>query len=117
MSSVMQLRAVLMAAELQHGRSGYHRFVFRVDGGRAGMFTVTVQISEDAYRKLVGQLARARIYPPEKVAMLKHWARWEIAQRLEEDGAVPATITVAVHDVDDSGAYATALGRTLSLTR
>jgi hypothetical protein len=106
-----------MAAELQNGRSGYHRFLFRVDGGRAGMFNVAVQISEDAYRKLVGQLARARIHPLEKVAMLKHWARWEIARRLEEEGTVPGTITIAVYDVDDSGAYATALGRTLSLTR
>lgn len=117
MSSLAQLRAVLMAAELQHGRSGFHRFQFRVDGGRSGMFNVTVQISEDAYRKLVGQLTRARFYPPEKVAMLKHWARWEIAQRLEECGAVPSTITIAVHDVDDSGAYATALGRSIALAR
>lgn len=117
MTSVMQLRAVLMAAELCDGRTGFHRLQFRVDGGRAGMFTVTVQISEDAYRKLMGQLVRARIYPLEKVAMLKHWARWEIAQRLEENGATPTTITVAARDVDDSGAYAMALGRTLAVLR
>lgn len=107
------LRAVLMAAEIRENGSGFHKLVFRVDGGRNGMSNVTVMISQDAQRKLTAQLQRARFSAVEKSALLKFWARWELAQRLEASGALPATLTVTASDLDDFGAYASDLGRTL----
>ncbi len=87
--------------------------IFRVDGGRNGMCNVTVMISQDAQRKLVGQLQRARFAPLEKGAMLKAWARWELAQRLEDHGVLPQAVTITASDLDDFGAYASDLGRSL----
>jgi hypothetical protein len=77
------------------------------------MHQVTVMISQDAHRKLGAQMARARLQPVEKTALLKTWARWEIAMRLEDQGVLPQTITITASDVDDFGAYATDLARTL----
>lgn len=113
MASIAGIRTVLLSAELQPGRTGYHRLRFRIGGGRSETADVTVQISEDAYRKVTGQLARARFHPEEKRSFLKRWAQWEITRRLLEDGALPSTITVAAHDVDDLGAYALDLGYSL----
>ena len=53
--------------------------------------------------------------PVEKTLLLKTWARWEIAMRLEEQGIIPQTITITASDVDDFGAYASDLGRTLQI--
>jgi hypothetical protein len=60
MSSTIPIRAVLMSSEIMNGGSGFHRLVFKVDGGRAGMTSVTVMISQDAHRKLLQQMVRAR---------------------------------------------------------
>ena len=111
--SVTPIRAVLMSAEIRDAGSGFHRLVFRVDGGRNGMSNVTVMISQDAQRKLTQQMQRARYSPGEKGAMLKSWAKWELALRLEESGVLPATVTITASDLDDFGAYASDFGRTM----
>lgn len=113
MNRSTQLRAVLMSADIKTGGSGFHQLVFKVDGGRRGMPQVTVLISQDAHRKLVAQLARARLQPVEAVLLLKTWARWEIAQRMQADGIPPNSVTICASDLDDFGAYATDLARTI----
>jgi len=113
MSSATPLRAVLMAAEIRDNGNGFHRLVFKVDGGRSGMTGVTVLISQDAYRKLAGQLSRARVQHVERSILLKTWARWEIATHLDEQGVLPSTVTVTASDLDDFGAYAMAFARVL----
>jgi len=115
MASTIPIRAVLMSSEIMNGGTGFHRLVFKVDGGRAGMTTVTVLISQDAHRKLVQQMTRARFAPVEKATLLKTWARWELAMRLEENGMLPPTVTITSRDIDDFGAYASDLGRTLQV--
>lgn len=114
MSHAVPVRAVLMSSEIQTGGTGFHRLVFKVDGGRAGMVNVTVMISQDAQRKLVAQLNRARYTPIDRSQLLKHWARWEIGLRQEDLGVIPRTITITASDVDDFGAYATDLARTFA---
>lgn len=116
MSNVVPIRAVLMSSEIMNGGSGFHRLVFKVDGGRAGMSNVTVLISQDAHRKIVQQMSRARFPAVEKTALLKTWARWEIALRFQEQGNLPGTLTITSRDIDDFGAYATDLGRTLQVS-
>ncbi|MGE0598488.1 MAG: hypothetical protein AB7N24_18345 [Dehalococcoidia bacterium] len=115
MSSTVPIRAVLMSSEIMNGTSGFHRLVFKVDGGRAGMSSVTVMISQDAHRKLVQQMHRARFQVIEKSALLKTWARWEIALRYNDSGVLPGTVTITARDIDDFGAYASDLGRTLQV--
>ena len=115
MSSTVPIRAVLMSSEIMNGGSGFHRLVFKVDGGRAGMTSVTVMISQDAHRKLVQQMSRARFQVVEKSSLLKTWARWEIALRYQDSGVFPGTVTITARDIDDFGAYATDLGRTLQV--
>ena len=115
MSSAPPVRAVLMSSEIMTGGTGFHRLVFKVDGGRMGMANVTVMISQDAHRKLAAQMARARIGQVEKLELLKTWARWEIALRYNELGTIPLTVTITARDVDDFGAYASDLGRTLQV--
>lgn len=107
------LKAVLIAFEVRSGGTGFHSFSFRVDGGRNGMASVRVMISQDAHRKLLAQFARARLQPLDKPVLLKAWARWELDQRAEEQGSLPATVTITASDIDDSGAYASDLGRNL----
>lgn len=102
-----------MSSEIMTGGTGFHRLVFKVDGGRVGMSTVAVMISQDAHLKLAAQLTRARLGHVEKSALLKIWARWEIALRYNELGTIPQTVTITARDVDDFGAYASDLGRTL----
>jgi len=102
-----------MSSEIMNGGSGFHRLVFKVDGGRSGMSSVTVMISQDAHRKLVQQMSRARFPLIEKTALLKTWARWEIALRYNDTGVLPGTVTITARDIDDFGAYASDLGRTL----
>ena len=115
MSSAIPIRAVLMSSEIMNGGTGFHRLVFKVDGGRSGMSSVTVMISQDAHRKLVTQMSRARFQPVEKTALLKTWARWEIALRYADKGVLPGTVTITARDIDDFGAYASDLGRTLQV--
>ncbi|MBK7328841.1 MAG: hypothetical protein IPI85_07095 [Dehalococcoidia bacterium] len=115
MSNTIPIRAVLMSSEIMNGGSGFHRMVFKVDGGRAGMSSVTVLISQDAHRKLVQQMSRARFQVVEKAALLKMWARWEIALRFNDTGVLPGTVTITARDIDDFGAYASDLGRTLQV--
>jgi hypothetical protein len=113
MNRTTPLRAVLMSADIKPGGSGFHHLVFKVDGGRGAMPQVTVLISQDAHRKLVAQLARARLQPIETVLLLKTWARWEIAQRMQTNGITPQSVTITASDLDDFGAYATDLARTI----
>ena len=115
MSSTVPIRAVLMSSEIMSGGTGFHRLVFKVDGGRSGMSSVTVMISQDAHRKLVQQMSRARFQAVEKAQLLKTWARWEIALRYNEKGVLPGTVTITARDIDDFGAYASDLGRTLQV--
>lgn len=105
-----------MSSEIMSGGTGFHRLVFKVDGGRSGMSSVTVMISQDAHRKLVQQMARARFQIIEKSQLLKTWARWEIALRYQEKGVLPGTVTITARDIDDFGAYASDLGRTLQVS-
>lgn len=79
------------------------------------MSNVTVMISQDAHRKIATQMSRARLGHVEKATLLKTWARWEIALRHQEHGFIPATVTITARDVDDFGAYAMDLGRTLQV--
>lgn len=105
---------LLMSADIKAGGTGFHRLVFRVDaGGRNGITQVAVQISQDAHRKLVVQLTRARMRPVDAELLLKTWARWEISHRIDEYGVVPQSVTITASDLDDFGAYATDLGRAL----
>ena len=60
-----------MSSEIMTGGTGFHRLVFKVDGGRVGMSTVAVMISQDAHLKLAAQLTRARLGHVEKSALLK----------------------------------------------
>lgn len=113
MTRTTQLRAVLMSAEIKTGGSGFHQLVFKVDGGRGGMPQVTVLISQDAHRKLTAQMTRARLQPVEAALLLKTWARWEIAQRMQTSGTPPHSVTICASDLDDFGAYATDLARTI----
>ncbi|MCC7363268.1 MAG: hypothetical protein IT303_02765 [Dehalococcoidia bacterium] len=113
MSSTIPVRAVLMSSDIKNGGTGFHRLDFKVDGGRSGMSSVTVLISQDAHRKLAQQLVRARVGHTERSALLKTWARWEIALRMEDQGVIPRTITITASDLDDFGAYAVDLARHL----
>jgi len=112
-SNANPVRAVLMSADIKSGGTGFHRLEYKVDGGRGGVSNVTVLISQDAHRKLAGQLVRARLPVIEKAQLLKIWARWAIATRLEEQGFLPSTLTITASDLDDFGAYAVDLGRHL----
>jgi hypothetical protein len=115
MDSTIPVRAVLMSSEIMNGGTGFHRLVFKVDGGRSGMSNVTVLISQDAHRKIAQQMSRARFPVVEKTVLLKIWARWEIALRWQAQGALPGTVTITARDIDDLGAYASDLGRTLQV--
>lgn len=115
MSKTVPVRAVLMSAELKSGSTGFNRLVFKVDGGRNGMAQVTVLISQDAHRKLTQQLVRARIGRTQPGALLKAWALWELGNRIEEHGLVPATLTITASDLDDFGAYASDLAHSMHL--
>ena len=116
MSEVIPIRAVLMAADVKSVGAGFHRLVFKVDGGRSGMSNVTVLISQDAYRKLVAQLQRARAPALDRMTLLRTWARWELALRMDEIGVLPGTVTITASDLDDFGAYATGLARAMNST-
>ncbi len=113
MSSTIPVRTVLMSADIKNGGTGFHRLEYKVDHGRGRMSMVTVLISQDAHRKLASQLTRARLPVIEKSQLLKTWARWVIAMRLEDDGILPRTLTITASDLDDFGAYAVDLGRHL----
>lgn len=115
MSNLVPIRAVLMAAEIRDGGTGFHRLVFKVDGGRTGMFSTTVLISQDACRKLTAQMQRAKVHRLDRASLLKNWARWEIAQRMDESGGMPETVTITASDLDDYGAYAMDLARSLAV--
>ena len=104
-----------MASEMKTGTTGFNRLVFKVDGGRNGMSQVTVMISQDAHRKLQQQMLRARYARIEPEQLIRAWARWEIGLRTAEQGFVPATITITASDLDDFGAYASDLARTMQL--
>ncbi len=114
MSNVTPVRAVLMVAEVQDAGYGFHRLVFKVDVGRSDMLTTTVLISQDACRKLTAQLQRARIHHVDRFGLLKTWARWEITMRLDQFGTLAPTVTITAGDLDDSGAYALDLARSLA---
>ncbi len=113
MSSSIPIRAVLMSSDIKADGTGFHKLTFKVDGGRSGVANVSVMISLDAHRKLTTQLARARIGRVEKSVMLKTWCLWALAERMEDVGALPATLTITARDIDDFGAYASDLGRVL----
>lgn len=113
MSNAPPVRAVLMAAEVKDASHGFNRLVFKVDVGRSDMLTTTVLISQDAYRKLIAQLLRARIHHADRISLLKAWSRWEITARLDQFGSVAPTVTITAGDLDDSGAYAMDLARSL----
>lgn len=114
MSTDGSIRTLLMSADYTNGASGFHRLVFKVDQGRGRTLSnVTVMISVDAYRKLAMQLNRARFPRLDRDRLLMSWARWEIASRLDDHGAIGATITVTASDLDELGAYAHGFGRTL----
>jgi len=113
MSSPGPFRAVLMSADIKSGGTGFHKLVFKVNCGRTQMSLVTVMISQDAQRKLATQMARARFRPVAMDLLLKTWARWEIQQRVDVQGFAPLSVTITASDLDDFGAYATDLGRTL----
>lgn len=113
MTSPIPVRALLMSSDIKEGGTGFHRLEYKVDGGRGSMSVVTVLISQDAHRKLAAQLSRARLLVADKPQLLKTWARWEIAMRLEDHGFLPRTLTITASDLDDFGAYAVDLGRHL----
>lgn len=107
------LRTVLLSAEIKEGGPGFHRLVLKVERGRGDMSRVTVLISQDAHRKLLAQLSRARVRPASTLELMKTWARWEIEYRVREFGDAPPSVTITASDLDDFGAYALDLGRAL----
>lgn len=113
MTSTIPIRAVLMSSDIKADGTGFHKLTFKVDGGRSGVASVAVMISLDAHRKLTTQLARARMARVEKSVMLKTWCLWALAERLEDLGTLPSTLTITASDIDDFGAYASDLGRVL----
>jgi hypothetical protein len=104
-----------MSADIKTEGNGFHRLSFKVDGGRDGMANVTVNISQDAHRKLVNQMNRARLPHVPKDTLLKTWARWAITMRLDEMGVMPTTVTVTGSDVDELGGYAAELNEVLRM--
>ena len=102
-----------MSSNLVSSGHGFNRLVFKVDGGRNGMSVVTVLISVDAHRKLLNQLLRSKAPAVDRLSLMKVWARWALALRLEDTGMLPATVTITASDIDDFGAYASDLARTL----
>jgi len=109
------VHAVLKAAEIQDIGRGFHRLVFNFEGGRTGAQRVTVNISQDAYRKVIDQMMRAGVHRLDKESLLKRWARWELALRRDREGPLPDTLTLNSSDVDDMGLYAMDLARTLAV--
>jgi hypothetical protein len=113
-SDATLMRAVLLAADVKDAGYGFHRLVFKVDAGRSAKLTATVLISQDACRKLTTQLERTRTRHIDRLELLKTWARWEIGARLDQFGTLAPTVTITADDLDDSGAYATDLARSLA---
>lgn len=111
--SATRLRSVLMSIRTADSPSGFNELVFRVSVNRTSIQSITVLISNDAQRKLAGQLLRARMPRVEREQMLKLWAKWEIGNRLEFGEPLPATLTITASDLDEYGAYATDFGRSL----
>jgi hypothetical protein len=110
--STGSFRSVLMSIRTAQSGNGFNELVFRISVDRSTIQTVTVLISNDAQRKLAGQLTRARMPKVERDQMLKLWAKWELAMRAEE-GTLPSTLTITASDLDEYGAYATDFGRSL----
>ena len=104
------VRAVLMALQIERSDNGFHRVLYKVDGGRAGTLDVNVLISRDAQRKVTTQLNRGGTRRIDTERLVKTWARWAIAHRLDEGDQLPKTITITASDVDEYGAYAASLG-------
>lgn len=100
------LRAVLMALNIEESGKGFHRVTYKLDGGRNGAHRVTVMISADAYRKLVSQLSRLGVSRVNVSTLVQEWAKWAVAERIDDGGEVPDTMTITASDVDDLGAYA-----------
>jgi hypothetical protein len=113
MAVARPIRAVLMSADIKTDGTGFHRLTFKVEGGRAGMSSVAVNISQDAHRKITVQMNRGRHPQYQRDVLLKVWARWAITLRMEDLGVIPATITITASDIDDFGGYANALGDAL----
>ena len=89
MTREIPIRTVMMSADIKSGGHGFHRLVFKVERDRGTMSQVQVLISQDAHRKLSSQLARARMRPGDTLTLLKTWARWELQQRVQDQGSVP----------------------------
>ena len=104
-----------MSSDIKNGRAWFGRVVIKVEAGRMGAAHVTKMSSQHDDLKIAGQMVRSSMKLPKKTLLLKTWARWEIAMRLEEQGIIPQTITITASDVDDFGAYASDLGRTLQI--
>jgi|SRR5688572_3131665 hypothetical protein len=112
--STNTVRSVLMAADIRDDGTGFHRVMYKIEDGHGVMSSVTVLISQDAFRKAQSQLSRARFRAVDRAVLVKKWALFEITLRLEDTDLIPSTITITARDLDDLGAYASDLGRRIA---
>lgn len=109
-----RLSVLLMTTDLlAEDAPGFHRIVFRLDGGGRSIGLVTVQISRDALRKLRRQIARVTHVRPDDAALLKGWAKWALIQRIESRQPFQPLLTITASDVDEFGSYASEIRRGL----
>lgn len=110
------IRAVLISTDLR-GAAGYgfHRFVFRLEGGGRPLGNVTVQISQDAFEKVTRQLSNGTNARADGLTVLRTWAQTELTLRLRDPRNIAPLITITATDVDDLGGYASELGRNLKV--
>jgi hypothetical protein len=109
-----RLNVVLMRTDLRPGDApGFHRIAFRIESGTRPLGLVTVQISQDAFRKLRSQMLRLSNMRPDEAALLTGWARWALVQRIESGQPPQPIVTITASDVDDFGSYASEIRRAL----
>ncbi|HEY5475623.1 MAG TPA: hypothetical protein VIK11_02810 [Tepidiformaceae bacterium] len=109
-----RLNLTLMTTDLRVGDApGFHRIVFRIESDRRPIGQVTVQISQDAFRKLRSQILRLTNARPDDASLLRGWAKWALAARLESGQPPQPLITVTASDIDDFGTCASEVRRTL----
>ena len=109
-----RLNVILMRTDIRPGEApGFHRITFRIENGGRSLGLVTVQISQDAFRKLRSQIMRIASGRRDESALLTGWAKWALVQRIESGQTLQPLLTITASDIDDYGTYASEIRRTL----